>query len=94
MTQPTREARIGILNWTDGVEHLVLGPVISGDSGGPVANVTDGNTALGIVNTVGVGVNSDALTVVTPGEGGANLDFVLQDAAARGFTVALKTVSG
>jgi hypothetical protein len=94
LTQPTRELRIGILNWSDGIEHSVLGPVISGDSGGPVADITDGNTALGIVNTVGVGVNTDALTIVTPGEGGTNLDFVLADAASRGFTVALKTVSG
>ena len=92
LTQPTREQRIGILNWTDGVEHLVLGPVISGDSGGPVANVTDGNKALGIVNTVGVAVNSGALTVVHAGEGGNNLEFVLSDAAQRGFTVALRTV--
>ena len=91
-TQPTREQRIGILNWTDGVEHLVLGPVISGDSGGPVANVTDGNKAFGIVNTVGAAVNSSALTVVHAGEGGNNLEFVLRDAANRGFSVALRTV--
>ena len=62
--------------------------------GRPVGNVTDGNTAFGIVNTVGVGANTDALTVVTAGEGGANLDFVLQDAASRGFSVTLRTVGG
>ena len=56
--------------------------------------MTDGNTAFGIVNTVGVGANTDALTVVTAGEGGANLDFVLQDAASRGFSVTLRTVGG
>jgi hypothetical protein len=76
----------------DAKEHLVLGPVISGDSGGPVANVTDGNKALGIVNTVGVAVNGGALTVAHAGEGGNNLEFVLSDAAARGFTVALRTI--
>jgi hypothetical protein len=91
-TQPTREQRIGILNYSDGTEHLVLGPVISGDSGGPVANVTDGNKAFGIVNTVGAAVNSGALTVVHAGEGGNNLEFVLRDAASRGFTVGLRTV--
>lgn len=88
----TREQRIGVLNATDGVEHDVIGAVTPGDSGGPVADRTDGNTAFGIVNTVGAGVNSDALTVVTAGEGGANLDFVLQDAANRGFPVSLRTV--
>jgi hypothetical protein len=39
-------------------------------------------------------VNSGALTVVTAGEGGANLDFVLQDAAARGLSLTLRTVGG
>ena len=94
VSQPTREERVGVLNWSDGVEHGVLGAVTPGDSGGPVANRTDGNTAFGIVNTVGAGVNSSALTVVTAGEGGANLDFVLADAASRGFTVTLRTVGG
>jgi hypothetical protein len=41
---------------------------------------------------VGVGVNTGAVTVVTAGEGGANLDFVLQDAANHGFPVTLRTV--
>lgn len=94
LTAPTQERRMGVLNATDGVEHDVLGAVTPGDSGGPVGNVTDGNTAFGIVNTVGVGANTDALTVVTAGEGGANLDFVLQDAASRGFSVTLRTVDG
>lgn len=91
-TQPTRESRIGVLNWTDGTEHEATGAVTPGDSGGPIANITDGNKAYGIVDTVGVGVNSDALHVITAGEGGANLEFVLADAASRGFTVALRTV--
>jgi hypothetical protein len=92
LTQPTRERRVGVLNWTDGVQHDILGGVTPGDSGGPVADITDGDTAFGIVNTVGVGVNTGALTVATAGEGGANLDFVLRDAGARGFTVTLRTV--
>ena len=70
LTQPTREQRVGVLNATDGVEHDITGPVSPGDSGGPVADLTDGNTAFGIVDTVGVGVNPDALTVVTPARAG------------------------
>lgn len=85
LTQPTREARVGVLNRFGDKEHDVLGGVSPGDSGGPVADLTNGGTALGIVNTVGVGVNSGALTVVTAGEGGTNLTFVLADAASRGF---------
>lgn len=92
-TQPTQEQRKGVLNLMDAKEHLVLGAVTPGDSGGPVANITDGNKALGIVNTVGVAVNSDALAVAHAGEGGANLEFALADAAARGFGgLVLRTV--
>jgi len=92
LTQQTRESRVGILNFSDGVEHLVLGPVISGDSGGPVANITDGNKAFGIVNTVGAAVNGQALAVGHVGEGGNNLEFVLADAAQRGFSVRVRTL--
>jgi hypothetical protein len=88
----TREQRAGVLNWTDGIEHQIVGAVSFGDSGGPVGNLTDGNTAFGIATTLGAGVNSDAMTVVTAGEGGENLDFVLDDAASHGFPVELRTV--
>lgn len=94
-TQPTQEQRKGVLNIVDYQgEHQVLGAVTPGDSGGPVANITDGNKALGIVNTVGVGVNSRALVPAWAGEGGANLEFVLADAASRGFGgLTLRTVA-
>lgn len=92
LTTTTQEERVGILNYTDGVVHNVTGPVSSGDSGGPVADLSDGGTAFGIVNTLGVGANTGAQTIVVAGEGGANLDFVLQDAANHGFTVELRTV--
>lgn len=94
LTEPTQEERQGVLNWTDGVQHQIIGGVSPGDSGGPVADLTDGGTAFGIVATVGVGVNTGALTIATVGEGGPNLDFVLQDAADRGFPVTLRTVGG
>ena len=96
-TQPTQEQRKGVLNVVadENGEHTVLGPVISGDSGGPVADVTDGNKALGIVNTVGVGVNTDGLIPVHAGEGGVNLEHALADAAAHGFSgLTLRTAGG
>src|SRR4051794_1568039 len=92
LAAPTREQRVGVLNAIDGGHHDILGAVTPGDSGGPVADVTDGNTAFGVVDTVGVGVNTGALTVATAGEGGSNLDFVIQDAAAHGLSVTLRTV--
>lgn len=91
-TAPTQQQRIGVLNAVDGGHHDILGVVTPGDSGGPVADISDGKTAFGIVDTVGVGVNTGALTVATAGEGGSNLDFVLQDAAAHGLNLTLRTV--
>lgn len=86
----TQEQRVGILHSNDGTQHYILGIVTPGDSGGPVANLTDGNKAFGIVNTVGAGVN-DSLPYV--GEGGVSLEGMLADAAAGGFPVTLRTVS-
>lgn len=88
VTPTTQEQRKGVLVSNDGTQHYVDGAVTPGDSGGPVADVTDGNKALGIVNTVGVGVAG--LPYV--GEGGVSLQGMFTDAAAAGFTVQLRTV--
>jgi hypothetical protein len=88
----TQEGRIGVLNLNDGTQHYAIGVVTPGDSGGPVGDITDGNKALGIVNTVGVGADGDALTVALVGEGGVSLEGMLSDAAAGGFPVQLRTV--
>ena len=93
-TAPTRERRQGILNRLGDKEHAILGVVLFGDSGGPVADLDDGGTAFGIVNTVGAGVYSDSLAIAHAGEGGANLNFVLADAAARGFSPGQLCVAG
>lgn len=85
LTQPTREERVGILHFNDGDHHSALGPVISGDSGGPVGNITDGNKALGLVTVICAGTQC-------LGEGGVSLQGMLADAAAAGFTVELRTV--
>lgn len=90
LTQQTRESRVGVLAYNDGTQHYVDGPVTNGDSGGPVADVTDGNKALGIVNTLGVAVNSAFGAAV--GEGGVSLEALFADAAANGFPVALRTI--
>jgi hypothetical protein len=84
----TQEQRKGVLVFNDGEQHYVDGAVSFGDSGGPVADMTDGNKALGLVNTVGLGVAG--LPYV--GEGGVSLEGMFTDAASAGFTVALRTV--
>ena len=94
LLQQTREQRIGVLNCNDGIQHNVLGPVISGDSGGPVGDQTDGFKALGIVNTVGAGVDTGCnLTLAHVGEGGLSLEGILADAASHGFSVRLVTAN-
>ena len=77
-----------MLGYNDGSQHYSYGVVSPGDSGGPVADTTDGNKALGIVDTVGL-----ALTPLPQvGEGGVSLDGLLADAAAHGFAVHVRTV--
>lgn len=85
----TQEQRQGVLHSNDGTQHYVVGAVSPGDSGGPVADVTDGNKAFGIVNTVGLGVVNG---LPYAGEGGVSLEGMLADAAEAGFTVSLRTV--
>jgi hypothetical protein len=87
-TQPTQEERQGVLGYNDGEQHYIYGAVTFGDSGGPVADITDGNTAFGIANTVGAALTPQPQA----GEGGLSLDALLADAAAQGFPVSVRTV--
>ena len=89
LTTLTQQERVGILNFFLDGEQYVLGAVTPGDSGGPVADITDGNKAIGIVDTVGVTISTPNVNV---GEGGAALYALLADAAANGFRIALRTV--
>jgi hypothetical protein len=88
-TTPTQQQRVGVLGFNDGTQHYSYGAVTPGDSGGPVGDVTDGNKALGIVDTVGVAVVNNTPQV---GEGGVSLQALLADAGAHGFSVSLRTV--
>lgn len=89
VTVPTQQQRVGILNFFQDGYQYVLGAVTPGDSGGPVGDITDGNKALGIVDTVGVNV---AFPNVNVGEGGVAVYALLADAAANGFPISLRTV--
>jgi len=85
----TQKRRVGIFNFFSGGEQFVLGLVSPGDSGGPVADITDGNKAIGIVDTVGVNI---VFPKVNVGEGGAAVYALLADAAAHGFPITLRHV--
>jgi hypothetical protein len=88
-TSVSQQQRVGVFNFFNAGEQFVTGPVTPGDSGGPVADLTDGNKALGIVDTVGLDVVSPNANV---GEGGAALQALLTDANAHGFPIQLRTV--
>jgi hypothetical protein len=80
-TQPTREQRQAVLGFDDDELYDVTGPLIFGDSGGPLVHLPTGR-ALGIVSRLCVGVCS---------EEGPTVQGILAKAAARGFSVTLRT---
>ncbi|MQA04033.1 MAG: trypsin-like serine protease [Streptosporangiales bacterium] len=88
-TEVTQQRRVGVLASNNGKQHYCDGAVTPGDSGGPVGDVTAGNQALGIVNTVGVYTDGD---IPAAGEGGVSMPAFLADARAHGFPVKLRTV--
>ncbi len=82
LTQPTQERRVGVVASDDDSIHRVVAPLIFGDSGGPLVHVKSGK-AYGIVSRLCTGVCE---------EEGPTVAGLLAKAAARGFTVSLRTV--
>ncbi len=82
LTSLTQERRIGVLTGDNAERHQVLGTLIFGDSGGPIVHIPTGK-ALGIVSRLCFGVCE---------EEGPTVEGLLAKAAARGFTVTLRTV--
>ncbi len=81
-TNVTQEQRRAVLTYQDNDEADVLGPIDFGDSGGPLVHVATGK-ALGIVSRLCVGICEET---------GPTVEGILAQAAARGFTVTLRTV--
>ena len=81
-TQPTQERRQGVVSSDDASIHRVVAPLIFGDSGGPLVHVRSGK-AYGIVSRLCLGLCE---------EEGPTVEGLLAKAAARGFTVSLRTV--
>lgn len=92
-TATTREERIGVLSANNGRWHWIVGSVTPGDSGGPIANLTDGGKAFGIATAIAVGYSDGSTTGVQAGETGVSVEGLLADAAAAGWDVRLRTVS-
>ena len=82
LTGPTQEERVGVISYDDDEQHEVVAPLIFGDSGGPLVHIETGK-AYGIVSRLCIGVCE---------EEGPTVEGLLAKAAARGFTVTLRTV--
>ena len=80
----TRERRVALMNSDTTIGHGIIGPIIHGDSGGPLVHIPSGK-ALGIVSRLcaGEGICTEA---------GPTVQGMLDAAAARTFTVNLRTV--
>lgn len=78
----TQEKRQAVFMGDDSGVHEVAGPIDFGDSGGPLVHVKTGK-ALGIVSRLCVGACTET---------GPTVQGILALAAARGFTVTLRTV--
>lgn len=82
-TSVTREKRQSVLTYDNAEMHRILGFSIFGDSGGPYVHLPSGK-AFGIVSRLCIGLCE---------EEGPTVEGLLAKAAARGFTVQIRTVS-
>jgi hypothetical protein len=82
VTPVTREQRRGLLTVDDDGTYEVLATLIYGDSGGPLAHIPTGK-ALGTVSRLCIGLCQSE---------GPTVQGILAKAAARGFTVRLRSV--
>jgi hypothetical protein len=83
VTNVTREQRRSILTYDDAEIHQIVGYSIFGDSGGPYVHLPTGK-AFGIVSRLCIGLCE---------EEGPTVEGLLAKAAARGFSVQVRTVS-
>ena len=77
----TRERRVAVMGFDDTELYTVTGPLIFGDSGGPLVHTPTGR-ALGQVSRLCIGVCT---------EEGPTVQGIVAKAAARGFSVSLRT---
>ncbi len=86
LTARTRQDRSGLL-WSDTASTFKLnGPVVNGDSGGPILHAATGK-ALGIVSEYGI------FSLPPTTDSGPTLQGILAKTAADGFPITLRTAS-
>ena len=83
-TVPTQEKRVGVFVGDTEDQYNIVGPIIYGDSGGPIVHIPTGK-ALGIVSRLCTG---SACT-----ETGPTVQGFIKGAAVRGFPITLRTVT-
>lgn len=81
LTQPTREQRRAVLTFDDAEVWGAAGPLINGDSGGPIVHIRTGK-ALGMESRLCIGICTDE---------GPTVQGIIAKASAAGFPVALRT---
>ena len=91
-TTQTQQQRTGLLSFFESGAnqglYTALGAVSPGDSGGPAVDTTDGNRALGILDDLGAFADGPSVGNLD----GVTVQALLEDAAAHGFTISLRTV--
>lgn len=90
-TATTQQSRVGVLSDITETQLYCDGPAYEGDSGGPIADVTAGNAAIGVLDGVDATVGG---STVDAGIQGVTTSTVLTDAARHGYPVRIRTVSG
>ena len=83
LTRPTREQRRAFLTFDNSELWTAVGPLINGDSGGPIVHIRTGK-ALGMESRLCIGVCTDE---------GPTVEGILAKAAAAGFPVSLRPAS-
>lgn len=80
---PTQERRVGVLTEWLNDQHYMAGPIVFGDSGGPLTLIESGKA---------LGLNSRLCVVGACTEFGPTIEGMMAQAAAQGFTLSLRTV--
>jgi hypothetical protein len=87
LSQQTEQDRVGVLRSDDGSLWCGIGPLMTGDSGGPIADTTAGGAAVGMANDI------DEETCPGPGDvSGVTVLSLLQQARQYGLPIRLWTV--
>ncbi len=90
MTKATREERVGLMTWDNQKIYRLEGPIIFGDSGGPVLH--ESGKALGVVNHIAIGGCCSAGRMVVYDEG-ATVQGLITELAGLGWTIDMRAVA-